>query len=144
MTVGENAVKAGGQMRSKATVKRLQMYALKAPNSRQLHSREKKPMRVEPDRRWFGNTRVITQGKMADFRDALSKDLNDPFKVALKASKLPMTLLKDSEKQEGMDLLKVESFKETFGGKSQRKRPKLQELKPNTVRDNSGIVTNRN
>ena len=56
--------------------------------------------------------------------------MNDPFKVALKASKLPMTLLKDSEKSEAMDLLKVESFKETFGGKAIRKKPKLLELKP--------------
>lgn len=38
---------------------------------RDLHKQLAKPMRIEPDRRWFGNTRTVTQGKMEEFRDAL-------------------------------------------------------------------------
>ena len=66
--VSKGSKAAGGQTRDKATVKRLALYKAKGPTSRQLHTQELKPARIEPDRRWFGNTRVVTQGKMEDFR----------------------------------------------------------------------------
>ncbi|CAD7965683.1 unnamed protein product [Amoebophrya sp. A25] len=121
----KESVKSGGQQRSRNTIKRLQMYSQKAPNARDLHQQMLKPQRIEPDRRWFGNTRVITQTKMQEFRDEMGKEVNDPYRVVLKTSKLPMSLLTDSLKNDKMDLLKVESYQDTFGSKKLRKKPKL-------------------
>lgn len=123
----KNAVKSGGKTRSRATLKRLEMYRTKAPNKRDLHKEESKPMRIEADRRWFGNTRVIGQNKMQQFREELTKDLKDPYQVVLKSSKLPLQLLQSSEKRGKMDLLGIESFSDAFGGKKKRNKPKLGE-----------------
>ena len=49
--------------------------------------------RVQPDRRWFGNTRVIGQAELDRFRAEMSKQVNDPYQVVLKQTKLPMSLL---------------------------------------------------
>ena len=46
-----------------------------------------------PDRRWFGNTRVIDQKAMETFREKLSEKVNDPYQVVLHKKKLPMGLL---------------------------------------------------
>jgi nuclear GTP-binding protein len=120
-------VKGKGQthMRSKATINRLNMYRSK-PNEAKMKAAPKVPMvRIQPDRRWFGNTRVLTQNKLQEFREEMSKSVDDPFNVVLKASKLPMSLLKDSDKEGKMKLLQVESFEQTFGPKKLRKKPKL-------------------
>merc|ERR1719238_351923 len=120
-------VKAKGQthMRSKATINRLNMYRSK-PNEAKMKAAPKVPMvRIQPDRRWLGNTRVLTQNKLQEFREEMSKSVDDPFNVVLKASKLPMSLLKDSDKQSRMNLLQVESYAHTFGPKQLRKKPKL-------------------
>lgn len=122
----KESVKSGGQQRSKNTLKRLELYRQKAPNKRQLHAQQLKPQRVEPDRRWFGNTRTINQTQMSNFREELAKEVNDPYRVVLKSSKLPMSLLQDSTKIERMNLLTVESFEDTFGTKKQRRKPKLE------------------
>lgn len=114
--------------RSKGTIKRLNMYKNK-PSQKELKDRKKQPLapvRIAPDRRWFGNTRVITQDKMQTFREKLSKSVDDPFSVVLKTSKLPMSLLKDTEKASRMNLLSIEPYTETFGKRKQRKRVKLQ------------------
>lgn len=117
----------GTQLRSKATIKRLNMYSNK-PDREKMREHPTAPVRIQPDRRWFGNTRVITQSRLQDFRDEISKSVHDPFKVVLKNSKIPMSLLQaesTSEKGLGQSLLAVEPFAETFGKGSQRKRPKL-------------------
>lgn len=114
--------------RSKSTIKRLNMYKMKL-SPKEKESRKKQslgPVRIAPDRKWFGNTRVITQDKMQTFREKLSKSVDDPFSVVLKTSKLPMSLLKDTEKASRMNLLSIEPYTETFGKKKQRKRVKLQ------------------
>lgn len=36
-----------------------------------------------------------------------------------------MSLLQDSEKQSRMHILETDTFENTFGGKAQRKKPKL-------------------
>lgn len=83
--------------------------------------------RVQPDRRWFGNTRVIGQNQLEGFRKEIEGRISkDPYQVLLKQSKLPMSLLRDSEKQGRMHLLETESFSSTFGKGSQRKKPRLQ------------------
>jgi len=82
--------------------------------------------RVQPDRRWFGNTRVIGQAELDRFREEMSKQVNDPYQVVLRQSKLPMSLLTEAAKAPPrMDLLGAEPFSATFGSKAVRKRPKL-------------------
>lgn len=84
------------------------------------------PARVEPNRKWFGNTRVIGQEALEDFRTKLGEKLQDPYAVLLKRNKLPMSLLTTDENKIGkMSLLETESFTNTFGPKSKRKRPRL-------------------
>ncbi|KAI9303271.1 NUC091 domain-containing protein [Cunninghamella echinulata] len=81
--------------------------------------------RVAPNRKWFGNTRVIGQKALEDFRESLSEKIHDPYQVLLKQNKLPMSLLQDPTKTGRMHILETDSFSNTFGSKAQRKRPKL-------------------
>ncbi|CAG8809587.1 28039_t:CDS:2, partial [Racocetra persica] len=81
--------------------------------------------RVQPDRRWFGNTRVIGQKQLEDFRESLGTKVNDPYQVLLRQNKLPMSLLIDPAKISRMHMVDTEPFSDTFGPKAQRKRPKL-------------------
>ncbi len=81
--------------------------------------------RVAPDRRWFGNTRVIDQDQMHKFRNELAAKVADPYSVVLRTRKLPMGLLTDPTKASKMNLLTTESFDSVFGPKKTRKRPKV-------------------
>jgi hypothetical protein len=81
--------------------------------------------RIQPDRRWFGNTRVVGQRELDEFRSELAAHVADPYSVVLKRKKLPMGLLADASKTARMNLLTAESYESTFGAKSQRKRPKV-------------------
>jgi len=89
-------------------------------------SKEIPKARIQSDRRWFGNTRVIGQKELEQFREEIGKKVNDPYQMLLNQSKLPMSLLVDSTKVTKMNLLDTETFHNTFGPKAQRKRPKLQ------------------
>ncbi|KAI1806494.1 GTP-binding family protein [Daldinia bambusicola] len=95
-------------------------------------SRETPSARVEPNRKWFTNTRVISQDSLAAFRDAMAEKAKDPYQVLLKTNKLPMSLIRDnSDTKNGLKQHKakmtIESspFADAFGPKSQRKRVKL-------------------
>jgi len=124
---GQTNVKDGGgtHFRSESSIKRINMYKSK-PNLQKMREQPNKPVRIQPDRRWFGNTRVIAQDKMQAFRETLSKGVEDPFSVVLKSSKLPMSLLRDTEgKASRMNLLSVEPFNEVFGKRRRQKRVKL-------------------
>ncbi|MBW0537351.1 hypothetical protein O181_077066 [Austropuccinia psidii MF-1] len=88
--------------------------------------------RIQPDRRWFGNTRVISQKALDHFRTSLAEKQADPYSVILKQNKLPMSLLQsdlDKAAQAGqsikVDLVTAEPFQDTFGPKKKRKRPRL-------------------
>ncbi|KAI9504132.1 nucleolar GTP-binding protein, partial [Coemansia spiralis] len=81
--------------------------------------------RIEPNRKWFGNTRVIGQKALEEFREQMASKINDPYQVLLRRSKLPTSLLHDSAKIGRVNMLQTETFGETFGPKAQRKRPKL-------------------
>lgn len=74
---------------------------------------------------FLGNTRVIGQKALEDFRESLGAKVDDPYQVLLKQNKLPMSLLQDSEKHSRMHILETDTFENTFGGKAQRKKPKL-------------------
>ncbi|KAJ3782231.1 NUC091 domain-containing protein [Lentinula aff. detonsa] len=89
---------------------------------------ETKPGRVQPDRRWFGNTRVISQTALDHFRTSLATKKDDPYSVLLRRNKLPMALLDDAANphtQKRSHIVETEPFSETFGPKAQRKRARL-------------------
>ncbi|KAL8934910.1 MAG: hypothetical protein Q9216_005669 [Gyalolechia sp. 2 TL-2023] len=94
-------------------------------------SRELPKARVEPNRKWFGNTRVISQDALSSFRQAMAERASDPYQVLLKTNKLPMSLINDGQGKNGLKQhqakVAVESspFGDTFGPKAQRKRVKL-------------------
>lgn len=83
--------------------------------------------RVQPDRRWFGNTRVISQDALQHFRDALGDTEKNSYQVLLRRNKLPMSLLdeKDTDESPKAKILETESFEHTFGPKTQRKKPRI-------------------
>ncbi|EHB17132.1 Nucleolar GTP-binding protein 2 [Heterocephalus glaber] len=129
---------AGGQnMRDRATIRRLNMYRQK--ERRNSRGKVIKPLqyqstvasgtvaRVEPNIKWFGNTRVIKQSSLQKFQEEMDTVLKDPYKVVMKQSKLPMSLLHDRIQPHNskVHILDTESFETTFGPKSQRKRPNL-------------------
>ena len=96
--------------------------------------RETPKARVEPHRKWFTNTRVISQEALSSFRGAVEAQSKDPYSYLLKQNKLPMSLINDNKDKERKDGLiqhqakiKIESegFSDTFGPKAQRKRPRL-------------------
>ena len=131
-----NKTKPGAHsIRSAATVRRLNMYNDRAKRdkkgkfvSQSFQSSELPNSRIQPDRRWFGNTRVIGQQQLQRFREELGAKLKSPFNVLLKERKLPMSLLTEggeSSKRAKVDLLKVQGYQDTFGPKAQRKRPRL-------------------
>ncbi|KAJ1957674.1 GTPase required for pre-60S ribosomal subunit nuclear export and maturation, partial [Linderina pennispora] len=88
-------------------------------------SREAGPARIEPNRKWFGNTRVIGQKALEEFREQMATKINDPYQVLMRRSKLPTSLLHDNTKIGRVNMLQTEAFGDTFGPKAQRKRPKL-------------------
>ncbi|KAH6916740.1 NUC091 domain-containing protein [Coprinopsis sp. MPI-PUGE-AT-0042] len=89
---------------------------------------ETKPGRVQPDRRWFGNTRVISQTALDHFRTSLAGKKDDPYSVLLRRNKLPMALLDDAQNphtRKRAHIVETEPFSDTFGPKAQRKRAKI-------------------
>ncbi|PPQ86956.1 hypothetical protein CVT25_009778 [Psilocybe cyanescens] len=90
---------------------------------------ETKPGRVQPDRRWFGNTRVISQTALDHFRTSLAAKKDDPYSVLLRRNKLPMALLDDAANpalRKRPHIVETEPFSETFGPKAQRKKPRIE------------------
>eukprot|EP01084_Bolivina_argentea_P052708 96815_1 len=122
-------------LRDRSTIKRLKMYKCKAirdKNGRILRQKfmryetDSPVSRIHPDRRWFGNSKVISQKQLQLFRAEMSKSVRDPYQIVIKSKKIPFGLLETDTKQTNrMKLLQIESFHQTFGDKMQRKRPKL-------------------
>ncbi|CAH1772586.1 unnamed protein product [Owenia fusiformis] len=126
----------GNNMRTKATIKRLHMYKnFKAKRDKHGQIIKAAPFqntlssgtvaRVEPNRKWFGNTRVVTQNALQTFQEEMGKVKSDPYKVIMKQTQLPISLLNESAKHARVHLLDTESFDNTFGPKSHRKKPNL-------------------
>ncbi|KAI1968281.1 GTPase required for pre-60S ribosomal subunit nuclear export and maturation [Ophidiomyces ophidiicola] len=94
-------------------------------------SRELPNARIEPNRKWFGNTRVISQEALNSFREAVAERASDPYQVLLKTNKLPMSLTRDGQAPNGLKqheakvAVEAAPFSDTFGPKAQRKRVKL-------------------
>ncbi|CAM9635841.1 unnamed protein product, partial [Chrysoparadoxa australica] len=132
----------GGNLRDSADIKRLNMYKSKGIRNKEgkliggaymMKNRAgdapitSQTGRVAPDRRWFGNTRVIGQGELDKFREEMTSKSSDPYNVILRRRKLPMGLLQEPAKVAKMNLLETESYEEVFSGRGSRKRPKLGE-----------------
>lgn len=134
--------KGKGGLRTKSTIMRLNMYRRGAP----VRDAEGKVLggtlmmgtksggkdianvaRIAPDRRWFGNTRAISQNELEKFKEEMTTKEADPFSVVLRRKKIPMSLLQDSQKVAKMNLLETETYESAFGSKSSRKRPKIEE-----------------
>ncbi|PMD51359.1 NGP1NT-domain-containing protein [Hyaloscypha bicolor E] len=87
--------------------------------------------RVEPNRKWFSNSRVISQDALTNFREAIAERASDPYSVLLKSNKLPMTLIRDGQGKNGIKehqakmTVEATPFADTFGPKAQRKRVKI-------------------
>ncbi|KAF2140962.1 uncharacterized protein K452DRAFT_288354 [Aplosporella prunicola CBS 121167] len=142
---GMNNVKTKGEnfYRSAKKVKTLNMFkdGKAQRNARgditkaaSYQSRDKPQARIEPNRKWFTNTRVISQESLAAFRTAINEHASDPYSVLLKSNKLPMSLIRDGQDKDTKHGIKqhqakmtVETspFSDTFGPKAQRKRVKL-------------------
>ncbi|XP_044511303.1 nuclear/nucleolar GTPase 2-like [Mangifera indica] len=118
--------------RSASTVRRLKMYNSRPKRDRkgkvlkhELQSKELPNTRIQPDRRWFGNTRVVNQKELEFFREELQSRMSSNYNVILREKKLPFSLLNDHQKQARVHLLDTEPFQDAFGPKGKRKRPKL-------------------
>lgn len=137
-----------GNMRSNATIARLKMYN----NGKAIRNKEGKVVggqfmmadragdtkidgstgRIAPDRRWFGNTRVVGPTELDKFREEMTTSMADPYSVVVKRKQLPMGLLKDAAElvkagKNNSGLLASEPFEQTFGSKSRRKRVKVEQ-----------------
>ena len=131
-TVGRG--KGSQSVRSAATVRRLMMYKQKPVRDKKgkvlkqdLQSKELPSTRIVPDRRWFGNTRVIGQKALDEFREDMANKSKDGYTVLIKQKKLPLSLLADPEKGRArrVNLLGNAPFAETFSAGRRQKKPKL-------------------
>ncbi|XP_014276081.1 nucleolar GTP-binding protein 2 [Halyomorpha halys] len=129
-------LKGVAKARTKGTIKRLQMYRnFKAKRNRQGKVICPAPFqgwvssgtqaRVEPNRKWFDNSRVISQNALQKFQEEIGKAVKNPYDVIMKPTKLPITLLNEKSKFNRVHLVDTESFESTFGKKKTRKRPNL-------------------
>jgi len=126
-------------MRTRGTINRLNMYKSGGKAIRDRAGKIIKPAefqsqlksgsvaRVEPNRKWFGNTRVIGQEALQKFQKELGNAVKDPFKVVLRTSKLPLSLLdaKPMSGKEKVHILDTEPYSEVFSKNRRRKRPNL-------------------
>jgi nuclear GTP-binding protein len=85
-------LKGVAKPRDKATIKRLQMYRnfkpKRDPRGRIVRAAPFQSAlpsgsmaRVEPNQKWFGNSKTISQSALQKFQDELGKAVNDPYKV---------------------------------------------------------------
>lgn len=129
-------LKAVGNPRTKGTIKRLQMYRnFKAKRDKTGKILTPAPFqgwlpagtvaRVEPNQKWFGNSRVISQNALQKFQDEFGAAVKNPYQVVMKPTNLPISLLNEKAKKARVHLLDTESFDKTFGPKKQRKRVNL-------------------
>ncbi|KAL0277844.1 UNVERIFIED_CONTAM: hypothetical protein PYX00_004984 [Menopon gallinae] len=129
-------LKGVSKVRSKGTINRLQMYRNFKPKRNKFGHiispapfQEKLPSgkmaRVEPNPKWFGNSRVISQNALQRFQEELGSVLKNPYTVVMKPTKLPITLLNEVAKHKRVHLLDTESYQSVFGKKKSRKRPNL-------------------
>ena len=120
--------------RSRGTIARLRMYRARIRHDSkgrviggEFMSKEASlDGRIAPNRKWFGNTRIIGQKQLEEFRDEYKKKLADPNSFILKQRTLPLSLLEDSKYATAKPkILETESFEAVFSNQTPRKRPKI-------------------
>jgi len=132
----KDSVKGVGNVRTAGTIKRLQMYRCSKerrnkegkiikPAAYQSHVNSGTRARLEPSRAWFSNTKVIGQSALQKFQEEMAKASKDPYQVVMRKTHLPVTLLNETAKHQRVHILDTETFEDTFGKKSHRKRPRL-------------------
>ncbi|KAH8098777.1 GTP binding protein [Aureococcus anophagefferens] len=140
---GKKANGSGGSLRDKATINRINMYkggrvkrdkkgvVVEGELARRDRAGNSEITgatgRVQPDRRWFGNTRTIGPGELDKFREEMREVASNPFAVVLKRKKVPTSLVNEAEgdrsaKAKREELLAAQPFEGTFGPSSSRKR----------------------
>ena len=77
---------------------------------------------IEPNRKWFTNSRVISQESLSAFRGAMAEQAKDPNRFLLKSAKLPMALIRDDSSLAKQKPMLSDSFSDVFGNKATRKR----------------------
>lgn len=134
---GNLRVKGENFYRDAKKVKHLQMYKTgravrnakgEIIRAAALQSTDAPVARVDPNRKWFGNTRVIAQDALTHFREAMGDKKHDTYSVLLRRNKLPMSLLdeKDTTESPTARIVETESYAHAFGPRQQRKKPRTQ------------------
>lgn len=144
--VGRRKDKDAGSQRSSETINRLKLYKDKPIRNKQgkivagsfmMKDRagdrkiDGSTGRIQPDRRWFGNTRVVDPTELDTFRKEMTEKVADPYSVVLKRKKIPMGLLQEAAEysvNKRAAVLEQEPFEHAFGKQSRRKRVKLDQL----------------
>ncbi|CRH03913.1 GTPase, putative [Plasmodium relictum] len=121
--------KENGKNKNEEKLKRLKMYRTKA-NFKKMNMKINEVRRIEPNIKWFNNTRTISQNKLEIFRNKLEESTHDPFSIIIKRSKIPVELLKDerysvTKKYKNENFLRIENYDDVFSKRKKRKRPKL-------------------
>ncbi|KJE94183.1 nucleolar GTPase [Capsaspora owczarzaki ATCC 30864] len=126
--------------RTKATIDRLNLYRTGGKSKRDASGKIVKAApyqgwvasgtvaRIQADRRWFGNTRVIGQDQLQQFREAVVENKKNPFAMIMRENKLPMSLLQDTPAAGAntrVHVLDTEPFANVFGPTAQRKKPSV-------------------
>ena len=132
----------------KRLIRKSTSLTLPSKKRRQPRTDDKQAGRVEPDRKWFGNTRVLDQKELDKYRtelDESTKAKGQGYTVVIKGRKLPLSLLRENmtDQTNKIKVLEIESYKNTFGPKSQRKRPKLNTTSMELMRKNAEIMVER-
>ena len=115
-----------GFYRTKATIKRLRMYREKPPApDKEEQIRPNKSIRVDGNRKFFGNTRTIDDKHLDKLRKEYQEiqEHNKKTNIILKKHKVPISLLSTKHKKYENNLL--DPFDKTFGPKMRRVKPKL-------------------
>lgn len=73
-----------------------------------------KPMRIEPDPKWFGNTRTIDQRTLEKLRIELKEQVIDSYSFVLNKKKLPMSLIQEDDSVPKINILEYERFEVSF------------------------------
>ncbi len=112
-----------GFYRTKAKIKLLNMYTEK-PDLEARKIRPDKPARIEPDRRWFGNTRTIDQKNLENLRKEMENKKHDTYSLLLRKRRIPQSLITPLN---NIEVIRKnhETFKDTFGPTAKRRKPNL-------------------
>jgi nuclear GTP-binding protein len=83
-----------------------------------------KPARIEPNRKWFGNVRVIDQKSLSNLRKEIENQSHDTYSLLLKKRNIPASLITPMSQETKVKTL-MDTFSDTFGKNSKRTKPNL-------------------